>query len=78
MQKFIDWMDSRSRLVKILFCLPIIAIVWGVYRILGAIAKKDWVRLVLAIVWVIFAGFVGWILDLIWMILFNHIFWFKD
>lgn len=78
MQKFIDWMDSRSRLVKILFCLPIIAILWGVYRILGAIAKKDWVRLVLAIVWVIFAGFVGWILDLIWMILFNHIFWFKD
>ena len=78
MQKFIDWMDSRSRLVKILFCLPIIAILWGVYRILGAIAKKDWVRLVLAIVWVIFAGFVGWILDLIWMILFIHIFWFKD
>lgn len=78
MQKFIDWMDSRSRLVKILFCLPIIAILWGVYRILGAIAKKDWVRLVLAIVWVIFAGFVGWILDLIWMILFNRIFWFKD
>lgn len=78
MAAFIKWMDDRSRLVKILFCLPIVDIIWGVYRLLGAIAKKDVLRLVLAIIWIVFAGFVGWILDLVAIIITNHIFWFVD
>ena len=44
MQAFINWMNGRSRLVKLLFCLPVIDIIWGVYRVLGAIAKKNWLR----------------------------------
>lgn len=71
-------MDSCPKAVKILFSLPVIAIIWGVYRLLGAIAHKNWLHLVLAIVWIIFAGFVGWILDLIAIIVTDHIFWFKE
>lgn len=78
MSEFLKWMDDRSRLVKILFCLPIIDIIWGVYRILDAVSKKDWFRLVLAIIWVIIAGWVGWVLDLVAIIIVNHIFWFQD
>lgn len=78
MAAFIKWMDDRSRLVKILFCLPIVDIIWGVYRLLGAIAAKDVLRLVLAIIWIVFAGFVGWVLDLVAIIITNHIFWFVD
>lgn len=76
---FIKWMDGQSRLVKILFCLPIIDIIWGVYRIVGAVCGGfKPVRLVLAIIWLIIAGFVGWIADLICIIVFNHICWFQD
>lgn len=78
MDSFIKWMDGRSRLVKILFCLPIIDIIWGVYRVLGAIKNKNWLHLVLAIIWVFIAGFVGWVLDLVCIILFSHIFWFQE
>ena len=78
MNQFIKWMDNRSRLVKILFCLPIIDIIWGVYRVLGAIKNKNWFHLVLAIIWLVIAGFVGWVLDLICIILFNHICWFQE
>lgn len=78
MNQFIKWMDNRSRLVKILFCLPIIDIIWGVYRVLGAIKNKNWFHLVLAIVWLVIAGFVGWVLDLVCIILFNHICWFQE
>lgn len=78
MNQFIKWMDNRSRLVKILFCLPIIDIIWGVYRVLGAIKNKNWFHLVLAIIWLVIAGFVGWVLDLVCIILFNHICWFQE
>lgn len=78
MKEFCQWMNERSRLVKILFCLPIIDIIWGVYRLLGAIANKNMVHLVLAIIWILIAGFIGWILDLISILLTGHIFWFQE
>lgn len=78
MDEFVKWMDDRSRLEKILLCLPIVDILWGLYRLFGAIKEKDWTRLVLAIIWVLWAGYIGWVLDLITIILTNHIFWFQD
>ena len=75
---FIKWMNGRSRLVKILFCLPIIDIIWGVYRLLGAIMNKNVLHIVLAVLWIVFAGFVGWVLDLICIIITGHIFWFVE
>ena len=78
MTHFIKWIDGRSKLVKILFCLPVIDIIWGVYRLLLAIKDKNWARLVLAIIWIVIAGYLGWLLDLVCIILTGHIFWFKD
>lgn len=78
MRGFLDWMNGRSRLVKILFCLPIIDIIWGVYRLLGAIANKNVLHIVLAALWIVFAGFVGWVLDLVCILLTGHIFWFQE
>ncbi len=78
MHQLIKWMNNRSRLVKILFCLPIVDILWAVYRIAGAIVNKNVLHLILAIIWVFFGTFIGWVLDLIWIILFNQIFWFKE
>lgn len=78
MSSFINWMDSRSRVVKILFCLPIVDILWGLYRLFAAIIKKDWLELVLAILWIIIAAEIGWIFDIICILVTGHIFWFKD
>lgn len=78
MTGYVKWMNSRSRLVKILFCLPIIDILWAIYRIGGAIKNHDIIHLVLAIIWVFFGPWIGWILDLVFVILFNRIFWFKE
>ena len=75
MRAFLDWMNERSRLVKILFCLPIVDILWGLYRLFNAIADKNWLRLVLAIIWIIWGGFIGWVLDLVCIIITGHIFW---
>ena len=78
MKAFLNWLDARPRIVKILFCLPIIDIIWAVYRILLAVSRGNILQLILGILWIFFGGMIGWILDLIWVILFNHIFWFKN
>jgi len=78
MNSFIKWMDGRSRLVKILFCLPFIDILWAIYRILGAVKNQNWLHLVLGIIWIVFGSFIGWVLDLVSIILVNHIFWFQE
>ena len=78
MRGYIDWMNGHGRLVKIILCIWILDITWAVYRIGGAIINKNWLHLVLGILWIIAAGTVGWILDLIWIILFNKIFWFTE
>ena len=78
MDSYIKWMDGHSRLIKIILCIWILDITWAVYRILGAIKNKNWFHLVLAIIWIVAAGTVGWILDLVWIILKNRIFWFQE
>ena len=78
MASYMKWLESRSWLVRILFCLPIVDILWGVYRLFGAITTKNWPRLVLAILWIIIAGEIGWIFDLVCMLITGHIFWFRD
>lgn len=77
MKNYCKWMDSLSRVGKIIFCIWILDIFWAVYRIGRAAAAKNWLHLVLAIVWVIWAGFLGWLCDLIWILLNNRIFWFE-
>lgn len=78
MKEFLDWMDNRTWVQKILLCLPIIDILWGLYRLFDAITRRDTVRIILAAAWILWAGYIGWILDLITIILTNHIFWFQN
>ena len=77
MKNYCKWMEGLSRVGKIIFCIWILDIFWAVYRIGRAAAAKNWLHMCLAILWVIFAGFLGWLCDLIWILLNNRIFWFE-
>ena len=53
MKDFCNWLDSQSKLVKVILCIWILDIVWAIYRIGGAIANKNMLHLILAILWVL-------------------------
>lgn len=74
MKGFIKWMDNLSRLGKIIFCLPILDIVWAIYRICKGVVYKKPANLVLGIVWVFVGSTILWVLDLVCIVLYNHIF----
>ena len=77
MNAYVKWMDGNPKILKIILCFFILDVTWAVYRIGRAAVAKNWFHMVLGILWVIAAGTVGWILDLVWIILFNRIFWFN-
>ena len=77
MKELCKALDNLPKIVKILLCLPVVNIVWAIYRIGEGIASKNMVHLVLGILWVIVGPTIGWLLDLICMLIFGHIFWFK-
>lgn len=77
MDAYNKWMEGNPKWLKIVLCLWVLDITWAIWRILKAVAAKNWLQLVLAILWIIAAGTVGWILDIIWILLFNYPFWFK-
>lgn len=71
-------MDSQSKLVKILLCFWIFNITWAVYRIGRAIPKQNWTHVALGVLWVLASLTIGWILDIIWIALYDRIFWFQE
>ena len=78
MRDYIKWMEEQPRLIRIILCIFVLDISWAVYRIGRAVVNKNWLHMVLGIIWVFVGGSIAWILDLIWMILFDHIFWFEN
>lgn len=65
---FVKAMDNLPWIVKLIFALPGLNIIWGIYRLVKGIVKKNGVLTIAGIVW-IFAGWVIlWVIDLITVI----------
>ncbi len=75
--KFIDWMDKQTKLLKVVFCIPVVSIIWVVYRLVLSAIHKDWLGLVICIL-LIFVGIPWlWLLDLLFILVEEKILWFK-
>ena len=71
--KFVKAIDNLPWLVKLLLCLPIIDIIWAVYRIVKGAVKKDVLLIVAGILWIVFGGVILWLIDLVSIIIWKHI-----
>ena len=65
---FISAMDNLSWIVKIILCLPVLDIIWAIYRIVKGYTAKDTVMLIVGILWIIPGAAILWLVDLICMI----------
>ena len=70
---FIAWVDNLPWILKLILCIPLLDIVWCVYRIIKHAVKFNLIRLIISIVLVV-CSVATWLLDLIWVILFNKCF----
>lgn len=71
MKSLIKTFDDLPFVVKVILALPGIDFLWGIYRLLKGLDKKNTLLIVVGVIW-IFAGFaVLWLVDLITIILYK-------
>ena len=67
--------DELPLIVKILLALPLLDIVWVVYRLIKSIESKNTVGIVLAVVLLVFGIPFLWLVDIITLIVANKVLW---
>jgi len=61
--------DGLPKIVKIIFALPFLDIVWAVYRIIKGGCTNNAVMLVVGILWIVLGSTITWVLDIVFLIL---------
>lgn len=75
MKDFVKAMDKLPKLVKILLALPVLDIVWAIYRLCRSGAKKHTLGVVLAVVMIVVCASLFWLVDIITIILDDKVLW---
>ncbi|HOJ45259.1 MAG TPA: hypothetical protein PK340_04445 [Bacilli bacterium] len=69
MKSFIKTFDDLPFILKVIFALPGLDFLWGIYRLLKGIDKKNTVLIIVGAIWILAGAAILWIIDLITIIL---------
>lgn len=75
MNAYIKWLDSAPKILKIIFCLPGLGLIWGLYRLFKSLRTKKALHIVLGVLMLLLCPSVFWIVDLITVILTGKVIW---
>ena len=75
MKDLIKSMDNLPWLVKLILCIPVLDIVWNVYRLLRSLVANNVIGIVVSIILIIGAPVV-WLIDLLCVFFNKKIWWF--
>ena len=75
MKGLIKSFDKLPKLVKIIFALPVLDIIWAVYRLCRSISKGNLLGIVLAILMLAICPAIFWLVDIITILLTDKVIW---
>ena len=75
MSELIKTFDKLPKLVKVILALPVLDIVWAVYRLCRSLEKKSAIGIVLAILMLFFCPAIFWLVDIITLLVIDKIVW---
>ncbi len=73
-KSIIKTLDELPKVVKLILCIPAVAIVWEVYRICRSLEKNNIVGVAIAVILIVCAP-IMWLVDLICIVLNDKIWW---
>ena len=73
-KKIIQTLDELPKIVKLILCIPAVAIVWEVYRFCRSLEKNNIIGVVIAVILIACAPFM-WLVDLICILLNGKVWW---
>ena len=71
MKQFTQSLEGMPLLVKLILALPMLDIIWSIYRIVSALDNKDVVALIISIVLLFIP--VTWIFDIVMVLLTGNV-----
>ena len=75
MKALIKAMDNLPWLVKLILCIPAVAIVWMIYRLCRSLDKNNLVGVILSIVLIVVGVPFMWLIDLLCILLKGNVWW---
>ena len=75
MKDLIRTFDGFPKIVKFIFALPVLDIVWAIYRLCRSIDKKNTLGIILAILMLIFCPVIFWLVDIITILVSDKVLW---
>ncbi len=76
MKDLVKAIDNLPWLVKLILCIPVLDIVWAIYRVIRSLAAGNVIGIVLSIVLIIVGIPFLWLIDLICVIVSKRVWWF--
>lgn len=78
MKALINAFDGLPFIVKLLFCIPALNIVWQIYKICRSADKGNVLGIVLGVLCIIPGAFFIWLIDLVTLIVKGDRVWWLD
>ncbi len=75
MKTLIVEMEKLPLWLKVVLALPVLDVIWVVYRIIRSLDKKSYFGVILGIVMIIIGIPFLWLVDIISVLCFGHILW---
>lgn len=77
MKSLIKTIDNLPWILKLIFALPFFdSLVWGGYRIIKGIDKKDSLMIVVGLIWLFVGWTILWVIDIVTIIIYKKITFF--
>ncbi|MGI6781503.1 MAG: hypothetical protein ACOX56_01505 [Acholeplasmataceae bacterium] len=73
---FVKWMDNNPKWLKVVLALPVVDVLWVVYRLIKSINDKNVLGIVLAVLLIVIGLPWLWLLDIITLLLLDKVLWF--
>lgn len=75
MKEFLKAIDELPYIVKLILCIPVLDIVWNIYRLIKSLDAKNNTGIILAVVMLIVGIPFMWVVDLVCMLMNKKIWW---
>lgn len=75
MQEYINAFENLPLVAKIIFALPMLDILWAIYRLCKSLSKQNTVGIVLAVLMLIVCPALFWLVDIITLAFTGKVLW---
>lgn len=75
MKNLIKAFDDLPLIAKVILCIPMLDIVWSIYKICRSVDKSNVVGIVLGILTIFPGAFFIWIIDLVTLLINGKVWW---